>query len=139
MAVSNCIAANKRNLVIGLDLEWSIYDGTNSITRLLQMSLPVEKTALINLSLIKAFSEEDFLRNLKLLLENKKFICVGRQIGGDAKRLSRLGVDISNYKELRTLALQHNPEIRHNGGTSLCNSCRAYLHLNFLKTHKISD
>ena len=71
MAVSNCIAANKRNVVIGLCLEWTVYDGTSSITRLLQMSLPVENTALINLSLIKAFSEEDLLRNLKLLLEKK--------------------------------------------------------------------
>ena len=67
MAVSNFISVDKRNLVIGLDLEWSVYDGTSSIITLLQMSLQVGKTAFINLSLIKAFSKEGFPRNLKLL------------------------------------------------------------------------
>ena len=55
------------------------------------------------------------------------------------KRLKRLGVNITNYKELHTLALQYNPKIPNNSGTSLCNLCRIYLNLNLLKTHEIAD
>ena len=76
IAISNYIAASKRDVVIRLNLESYVHDGNSSITRLLQMSLLAEKTAVINLSLVKAFSEEYFPRNLKLLLENKKLICV---------------------------------------------------------------
>ena len=101
--------------------------------------MPVEKVVVINLLLIKAFSEEDFLRSLKLLLKNEKFICIGRHIGGDVKQLSRLGVNISNSKELRTLALLHEPEIPNNIGISLCNLWQVCARLNFLKTHQIAD
>jgi len=141
MAISNSVKNLQTEIYIGLNCEWSIHNNTHSITRLLQLSFPQEKAVVINLSLMKAWNKESFPHTLKLLLENENLIFVGHQIGGNIKRLRKLGVSIlsRNKKELRTLALQHDSEIPNKGGTSLCNLCKVYLKLNLLKTHQIAD
>ena len=90
---------------------------------------------------MKAWDKQSFPQSLKLLLENENFILVGRQIGGDIKRLRKLGVVIMNMnrKELRTLGLQHDPDMPNKGGTSLCNLCKVHLNLNLLKTHETAN
>ena len=98
MSVSNNFSSSFETICAGIDCEWSIHDGTQAITRLLQVSFPNEKAAVVNLSLIKAFDEATFPRSLKLLLENVNVSFFGRKIDGDLKRLKRLGVNIVNFE-----------------------------------------
>ena len=64
-AVSNKLSCADEVVCAGLDCEWSTHDGTQSLTRLVQISFPNEKVAVVNLSLIKAFDEKSFPRSLK--------------------------------------------------------------------------
>ena len=58
IAMSNSTKHFQSSICIGLDCKWSIHDGANSITRLLQLSFLQEKAAVINLSLMKALDKQ---------------------------------------------------------------------------------
>ena len=78
------------------------------MTRHLQISIPNEKVIVVNFSLIVAFTVQTFQSNLKLLLENNDFIFIGECSKGYFNRLKRLGVNVKNHLELRSLALEHD-------------------------------
>ena len=96
MAVSNKLSCTNEVIYAGLDCEWSTHDGTQAITRLLQISFPNEKVAVVILSLIKSFDDNYFPRYLKFLLENYSITFVGRMIGGDLKLFKNFEVNVKN-------------------------------------------
>lgn len=113
-----------KNIYYGLDTEWNSYDGTATITRVMQLSFPRVNVVVMNLHLMGVRQKEDFPSDLKSLLENKHLVPTGRQVGIDVKRLKNLGVNIDQWLELRGLALRDNADIE---GTSLNQLSKRYL------------
>lgn len=83
MSVSNNFSSTSETICTSLDYEWSIYDGTQSTTRLFQVSFPNATVAVVNLILINAVDKASFPKSLKVLLKNDNVWFFGRQIGRD--------------------------------------------------------
>ena len=116
---------------VGIDCEWNYQEGTDEITRLLQLSFPGEKVVVINLSKIGIFDAESFPVILKNLLEIELFLFCGRQVSIDCSRIDKLGVHLTNYFELRNAALHNDPDM---SGTTLEQLASKYLGLALNKT-----
>lgn len=121
---------------VGIDCEWNYKDGTHNITRLLQLSFPNQKVAVIHLSKIGILNKDSFPAILKNLLENPSFLYCGRNVSIDCSRIEELGVSLSNRFELRNAALYDDPEM---DGTSLEKLAAKYLGLNVNKSCRIED
>ena len=81
MSVSNNFSSASETICTSLDYEWPIYGGTQSTTRLLQVSYPNDALAMVNLILTKDFDEASFPKSLKVLLKNDNLWFFGGQIG----------------------------------------------------------
>ena len=122
-------------IIVGVDCEWNAFDGTQNITRLLQLSFPKDRALVVNLSKIKAATE--FPPKLKALLQLPNVIACGRSIGGDCRQLEILGVTVKRRLELRTIA-----EDLHGGhadGTGLQALAAKYLGIHVNKSPRLED
>ena len=110
MSVDNDVITSNTTCVV-IDCEWSYLDGTNEITRILQLSFPNKKVAVVHLSKIGMLSPETFPLTLKNLLELNFLLFCERQVSIDCSRIEKLGVKLRNRFELRDAALCSNPEM----------------------------
>ena len=85
VSVSNNFSSSSETICDCLDCEWSIHGEKQGITRLLQISFPNDKVAVVNLSFVEAFEEFSFPKSFKKLLENVNVLFFGRQMGGHLK------------------------------------------------------
>jgi len=108
--VSKIAAKNVDGIFFGFDAEWNYKDGTNHLTRTIQISFPEDvaaQTVVIHLSKMGAFTAASFPAVLKNLLELPQLTAVGVKVSGDVDRLGALGVRVKNFVDVGELAKGH--------------------------------
>ena len=107
LAINSLDALIDDKIYFGLDSEWNIHDGSQDITRLVQVKFPdeiMERTAIFNLNQMGCFETNRFPKQVRRLLQHHKLIAAGINIGNDAKRLDKMGVKLVETLDLAILA-----------------------------------
>lgn len=122
-----------KKVVYGFDTEWNRDD---QIIRMIIISFPGEQIKLCNLSIAGIFSASQFPKQLRHLLQSRHLIPTGRLVGGDCSRMLSYEVRMTQYIELRGLALKQCPDIP---CTSLQYLSEHYLHCTLDKHGQCAD
>lgn len=131
---SDLFEGNPNEVFMGLDGEWNIGD---TGMRLLQVSLPGQLVAVIDLQEMEVHNGAKFPDILKRLLQLKCMVACGSQIGGDCGRLEKIGVNIDRHLDLKQAAMRHDSNQPH--GTRLQGIVHRYLGLHVDKFGQRED
>jgi hypothetical protein len=128
----------EEKIYVSIDCEWNQGDSKET-TRALQIKWPdwIEpRPVVIHLSSMGILTADDFVSELRDVLQFPTIVGVGVMIMFDTNRLRCLGVDIKSSICLRALGKVIDPDV---GGYDMQNLCKRYLNCTVDKTSARSD
>ena len=144
-AVYNDIATNKDKILVIFDLEWPLATeiGEDTSTRTCQTLVYNERTketviAVLDLWAMHSTDRDSFPKSFRDLLLYPNAMLVAHNPGNDVARLSKLGVDLKHWIDIRQLALQL-PDNLPASGTGLRSLAAQYLGLDVDKSLQRAD
>jgi hypothetical protein len=128
----------QEKIYLSLDCEWNLGD-SKEFTRVLQLKFPDsidQRSVVIHLHAMDTLTADDFVQELRKVLQLPNIVAVGVMVMFDLNRLRCLGVDIKSRICLTALGKLIDPNAR---GYDMQSLCRRYLDCTVDKTSATSD